>query len=286
MPHCKRVQAIDDVGHGCSLLPFNGERVLPTPKSRSFELPGDRLQYAPDRPADMQHVKLVITLDFDQETVSGTAYTTFSALYEEVRTVSFDAFELQIEKVLLENGLELAYTTTDKKLIVTLDRIYHHGEVFTIAVQYHAKPRIGLHFTKPAPEDPTRPVQAWTFGQPRYHSYWFPCHDAPNDRARTEIIVTVPSQFLTVSNGNLIEVIDNGATKTHHWRHDVPHAVYLVSLVVGDFAVIQDDYNKGKPVTYYVRKDREEAARLYMGKTPEMMRFFSEFTGVEYPYDK
>src|SRR5437016_587015 len=118
---------------------------------------------------------------------------------------SFEAIELQIEKVSLENGPELAYSTTDKKLIVTLDRVYHHGEVFTIAVQYHAKPRIGLHFIKPVPEDPTRPVQAWTFGQPRYHSHWFPCHDAPNDRATTEIIATVPSQFLTVSNGNLIE---------------------------------------------------------------------------------
>ncbi len=233
----------------------------------------------------MKHVKLVITLDFDQETIAGTAYTTFSALYEEVRTVSFDAIELQIEKVSLENGPELVYTTTGKKLIVTLDRIYHHGEVFTIAVQYNAKPRSGLHFIKPIPEDPTRPIQAWTFGQPRYHSYWFPCHDAPNDRATTEMIATVPSQFLTVSNGNLTEVVDNGATKTHHWRHDIPHAVYLVSLVVGDFAVIQDSY-KGKPVTYYVRKDREEDALFYMGKTPEMMRFFSEFTGVEYPYHK
>ncbi|HEY4036891.1 MAG TPA: M1 family aminopeptidase [Ktedonobacteraceae bacterium] len=285
MTHCKHAQAIDDVGHNYGLLLFSGESRLPTPKSRSFELPGDRLQYAPDRPADMQHVKLVITLDFDQETIAGTVYTTFSALYEEVRTISFDAIELQIEKVSLENGPELVHTTTDKKLIVTLDRIYHHGEVFTIAVQYHAMPRIGLHFIKPIPEDPTRPVQAWTFGQPRYHSYWFPCHDAPNDRATTEVIATVPSQFLTVSNGNLIEVIDNGATKTHHWRHDVPHAVYLISLVVSDFAVIEDNY-QGKPVTYYVRKDRQEDAPLYMGQTPEMMRFFSEFTGVEYPYDK
>ena len=285
MTHCKHAQAIDDVGHNYGLLLFSGESRLPTPKSRSFELPGDRLQYAPDRPADMQHVKLVITLDFDQETIAGTAYTTFSALYEEVRTISFDAIELQIEKVSLENGPELAYTTTDKKLIITLDRVYHHGEVFTIAVQYHAKPRIGLHFIKPIPEDPTRPVQAWTFGQPRYHSYWFPCHDAPNDRATTEVIATVPSQFLTVSNGNLIEVIDHGATKTHHWRHDVPHAVYLISLVVSDFAVIEDNY-QGKPVTYYVRKDRQEDAPLYMGQTPEMMRFFSEVTGVEYPYDK
>src|SRR4051794_5980867 len=104
MAHCKCVQAIDNIGHSFSLQLFNGESILPAPKSRSFELPGDRLQYAPDRPADMQHVKLVIALDFDQETVAGTVYTTFSALYEEVRTISFDAIELQIEKVSLEDG--------------------------------------------------------------------------------------------------------------------------------------------------------------------------------------
>ncbi|GAC1618085.1 MAG: M1 family metallopeptidase [Ktedonobacteraceae bacterium] len=128
-------------------------------------------------------------------------------------------------------------------------------------------------------------MQAWTFGQPQYHSYWFPCHDAPNDRSTTEIIATVPSQFMTVANGNLVSVIDNGATKTHHWRHDVPHATYLISLVVSDFAVIEDFYN-GKPVNYYVRPDRKNDAHFYMGKTPAMMRFFSEYTGVEYPYDK
>ncbi|MBV8696038.1 MAG: M1 family metallopeptidase [Ktedonobacteraceae bacterium] len=256
----------------------------PVPKARSFELPGDREQYAPDRPADVKHVKLVIRLDFERETISGTAYTTFSALYDELTTITFDTVELHVESVSLEDGRQLAYTTTDRKLTVTLDRPYHYGEEFTIAIVYHAKPRSGLFFVKPAPEDATRPTQAWTFGQPRYHSAWFPCHDAPNDRATTEIIVTVPAQFLTVSNGRLLSVIDNGATKTYHWRHDVPHATYLVSLVVGDFAVIEDSYN-GKPVNYYVRKDRKDEAHFYLGKTPQMMRFFSDYTGVEYPYD-
>ncbi len=277
-----------DLGDGYSLFFLDSHHVheqIPTPKSRSFELPDDRVQYAPDRPADVRHVKLDIALDFEQETVRGTVYTTFSALYEEVTTVTFDAVELHIEQVVQANGTRLAYHTTDKKLIVTLDHPYKHGEHFTIAVTYHAKPRTGFHFIKPAPEDPTRPLQAWSFGQPRYHSHWFPCHDAPNDRATTEIIVTVPAQFLTVSNGNLLGVTDNGATKTHHWRHDVPHAAYLISLVVCDFAVIEDSYH-GKPVTYYVRKDRKDDAPLLMGKTPAMMRFFSEFTGVEYPYDK
>src|SRR6266487_666885 len=195
---------------------------------------------------------------------------TFVALYEEVKTIAFDAIALHIERVTLNGGKELQYSSDDKKLFVTLDRPYQHGEAFNIAVEYHVRPRTGLHFIKPAPEDATRPVQAWTFGQPRYHSYWFPCHDAPNDRATSEIIVTVPAQFITVSNGNLIGVTDKGNTKTHHWRHDIPHAAYLISLVVGEFAVIEDSYN-GKPVNYYVRPDRKNDARFYMGKTPEMM---------------
>jgi aminopeptidase N len=283
LPHCDRTNLVD-IGDGYSLLFLHSQHVH-TPKDRSFTLPGDRVHYAPDRPADVRHVRLVVSLDFEQETVSGTVYTTFSALYEEVKTITFDAVELHIEQVALADGAKLAFTSTDKKLIVTLDRPYHHGETFTIAVTYHAKPRIGFHFIKPAPEDPTRPVQAWSFGQPRYHSRWFPCYDAPNDRATTEIIVTAPAQFLTISNGNLRSVIDNGETKTHHWQHDVPHATYLISLVVGEFAVIEDTYN-GKPVTYYVRKGRKDDALLLMGKTPQMMRFFSDFTGVEYPYDK
>ncbi|MBV9691136.1 MAG: M1 family metallopeptidase [Ktedonobacteraceae bacterium] len=268
------------LGDDCSLHHFHS----PLPRARSFELPGDHEQYAPDRPADVKHVKLVITLDFERETISGTAYTTFSALYDELTTIAFDTVELHVESVTLEGGQQLAYTTTDRKLTVTLDRPYHYDEGFTIAIVYHAKPRSGLFFVKPAPEDAARPTQAWTFGQPRYHSAWFPCHDAPNDRTTTELIVTVPAQFLTVSNGKLLAVIDNGTTKTHHWRQDVPHATYLVSLVVGDFAVIEDSYNS-KPVNYYVRKDRKNDAHFYLGKTPQMMRFFSDYTGVEYPYD-
>jgi aminopeptidase N len=283
LEHCNRAQAMM-LEQGYTLFSLQQHAHAPVPKARSFELPGDSVHYAPNRPADVKHVKLEITLDFEQETISGTASTTFFTLYDNLKTITFDAVKLHVEGVTLD-GQALEFRNDGKKLIVTLDREYHYGETFTIVVTYFAKPRIGLHFMKPTPDDPSRPVQAWTFGQPQYHSHWFPCHDSPNDRATTEIIVTVPAQFLTVSNGNLLSVTDNGATRTHHWRHDVPHAAYLVSLVVGDFAVIEDSYN-GHPVTYYVRPDRKDDAHFYFGKTPEMMRFFSEYTGVEYPYDK
>ncbi|WP_376793491.1 M1 family aminopeptidase [Thermogemmatispora sp.] len=258
----------------------------PPPKARAFELPGDRLHYAPDRPADITHVRLEISLDFERETVSGTAWTSFTALYDEVRTIAFDAVELHIERVMLESGQELRYSLEPERLIVSLDRPYRYGESFTVGVRYWAQPRIGLNFNKPTPDDPTRPVQVWTFSQTWYHRHWFPCHWMPNDRATTEIIVTVPAHFVTLSNGELLSVRDNGdGTRTHHWRHDVPHPAYLISLVVGDFAVIEDRYGD-LPVTYYVRPDRRDDARLLMGKTPAMIDFFSRYLDYPYPYRK
>jgi aminopeptidase N len=282
MARCNRAQAIS-LGDGYSMFFLQEYDRIPNPVARTFALPGDTPHYPPDRPADVKHIKIDITLDFEQETISSTVYTTFTTLFEEIQSISFDAVELHVQKVTIDDN-EARHSASDKKLTVQLDRPYQHGEEFTVAITYNAKPRTGLHFIKPAPEDPTRPVHAWTFGQPRYNSYWFPCHDAPNDRATTEIIATVPAQFLAIANGNLLEVKHNDATRTYHWRHDVPHAAYLVSLVVGDFAVIEDSY-KGKPVTYYIRKDRQDEASLYMGKTPAMMALFSDFTGVEYPYD-
>src|SRR6266571_4886879 len=137
MKSCNRAHIID-LKEGYSLYLLGESSLAPTPRARSFELADDHVQYAPDRPADVKHIKLVITLDFEQETVSGTVSATFSTLYEEVKSVSFDAIDLQIERVTLNGGKELAFSNDGKKLTVTLDRPYQHGEEFTVAVEYHA----------------------------------------------------------------------------------------------------------------------------------------------------
>src|SRR6266446_3172179 len=125
MNSCNRAHIID-LKEGYSLYLLGESSLAPTPKARSFELADDHVQYAPDRPADVKHVKLDITLDFEQETVSGTVYTTFSTLYDDLKTISFDAVELHVERVTLEDGKELVSSTDAKKLIVTLDRPYQH----------------------------------------------------------------------------------------------------------------------------------------------------------------
>jgi aminopeptidase N len=273
---CEQLQARSGVPLGNGLDdPYN------------FALPGDRPHYAPDRPADVAHVALNLALDLDAQRVSGVVTTTFRALFDDLRSVQLSASELEIERVTLVGGPALRATQNGRRLVIELDRPYQHSETFAIEIAYAAHPRIGLHFVQPGPDDPTRPVQAWTQGQPETNHFWFPCHDSPNDRATTALSVTVPAKYFALSNGRL-DHVDEGArsgTKTYHWRHDIPHPAYLVTLVVGEFAAVQDSWD-GIPVTYYVRPDREADARTMMGKTPDMLAFYSERFGVRYPYEK
>lgn len=65
MAYCDRVHALE-FGDGYSALFLDTQHMgglsgaQPVPKARSFELPGDAMHYAPDRPADVRHVKLVM----------------------------------------------------------------------------------------------------------------------------------------------------------------------------------------------------------------------------------
>jgi aminopeptidase N len=257
------------------------------PASPEYALPGDRVVYAPDRPADVRHLDLDLTLDFATQTLRGAVTTTFSALFEELRQVTFDAAELAVERVTLAaTDAALDFWADGEKLRVRLDRAYRYGEEFAVRVEYQARPRAGFTFVRPTEGDPALPVQAWSMGETEYHHYWFPCHDYPNDRATTALTCTVPGSFLVISNGRLVEARENpDGTKTYVWRMDVPFPAYLLTLVAGEFAELRDAW-RDVPVTYYVPRGREEDGRRMLGKTPRMIAFFSERFGVDYPYPK
>jgi aminopeptidase N len=254
---------------------------------RGFALPGDRPTYAPDRPADVRHLDINVTLIFPEHSISAVVTTDFSVLFEQIQVVSFDAAELQIKQVTLAGaGIPLAFWTESEKLYVRLDRIYYYGEEFGITVEYRAEPRTGLYFVAPTEGNPDLPIQAWTQGETEYQHHWLICHDFPNDRATTRLQATVPGGFFALSNGQLTEARDNeDGTRTYTWQQDVPFPAYLVTLVAGEFSELSDTW-RDVPVTYYVAHGREADGLRMLGKTPKMMEFFSEKFGVDYPYVK
>jgi len=98
--------------------------------------------------------------------------------------------------------------------------------------------------------------------------------------------MTVPSKFVTLSNGKLMSQKKNSdGTRTDYWKMDLPHAPYLFFMGLGDFAKVTDKW-KGKEVSYYVDKEYSSVARKIFGLTPEMISYFSKITGVDYPWIK
>ena len=60
---------------------------------------------------------------------------------------------------------------------------------------------------------------------------------------------------------------------------------YLISYVVGDYVKVEDSYND-IPVNYWVYKENQSETMRSFGLTTDMMKYFGEMTGIEYPFEK
>jgi aminopeptidase N len=56
-------------------------------------------------------------------------------------------------------------------------------------------------------------------------------------------------------------------------------------MAIGDYAVVKDSW-RGKEVSYYVEHEFEPYAKAIFGNTPEMLTFFSNTLGIEFPWQK
>ncbi|MEO0940721.1 MAG: M1 family metallopeptidase [Cyanobacteria bacterium J06642_12] len=255
-------------------------------KHKSFTRPGATPHYTPDRPGQVNHIRLELDVRIDAQEIEGTCTIRLTPVRDGIRTVTLDAVDLEIQTVRC-NGIEQSFDYDGERLIISLEPATSAGEPLELAIAYAARqPQRGIYFIAPDEHYPNKPVQVWTQGEDEDSRYWFPCFDYPGQLATTEILATVSEPYSAVSNGALVEVTEAGnGKKTFHWSQQEVHPSYLVALAIGDFAELQDEWN-GKPVTYYVEKGREEQARITMGKTPEMVDFFSKNFGYDYAYPK
>ncbi len=256
-------------------------------KYKPFTLPGATVHYARDRDFDVQHVKLDLDVDPEEKKLDGTAHISLTPIIGNLTRLELDAVELDVKDVKLSTGRISSFENTGRKLTVYLEKALKTGENTTVTVRYSAEPRRGLYFIGPDKAYPDKAYQAWTQGEDEDNRYWFPSYDYPNERATSEMVVTVPSKYLAISNGALVETKENKTkgTKTYHWKQDTPHPNYLTSLVVGEFSVIKEKAEDIE-LQYYIPKGREEDGKRSFEKTPKMVRFFSEYFGLKYPYPK
>ncbi len=246
---------------------------------------------------DLVHTKLKVNFDFDKQEMNGEAWITLSPHFYPIQKVVLDAKAMLVKEVAM-GGKQLKYNYDDYQIDIELPKTYTKEEEYTLYVKYIARPEKvkqkgslaitsakGLYFINPQGKIKNKPTQVWTQGETESSSCWFPTIDAPNQKTSQEIYITVPDKYKTLSNGKLISQTKSGTSRTDYWKFDKKHAPYLFFMGVGEYEVVKDDY-KGIPIEYYVEKEYAPYARDIFGLTPEMMGFFSEKLGIEYPWSK
>lgn len=252
------------------------------PMQRPFAFPGARPRYAPDRVVDVEHYAIHVHVHFDERRIDGTCALTIRPILEAVARLELDAVEMDIDDVIAD-GAALPRSYDGKRLVIRFPRPLEPGRSHIVTVAYRTTPRRGLYFVGPDEGYPDRRKQLWSQGQDEDSRHWFPCFDAPNQKSTTELVATVPASFFALSNGDLKDVARQGDEVRYHWKLDVPHSCYLVTLAAGELVEVRDEW-KGVAVRYYVEPGREDDARRTLGKTPQMLECFSTRFGVRYPY--
>ena len=256
-----------------------------TDSHKSFELPGARPHYNPDRPGQVEHIFLDLVLDIPNQSFQGTCTLHLNPVRSGIETLTLDAVNLEIKGVKIDQ-IQQEFSYDGEQLQIYLHQPTITNQLIKLVIHYGVThPQRGLYFISPSKDYPNKPIQVWTQGEDEDSRFWFPCFDYPGQLATSEIRVQVPKQYLAISNGELIHTETKGKTKIYHWSQKQVHPTYLMTLAVGDFAEIKDEWKK-IPVLYYVEKNRKDDALRSMGKTPQMIEFFSEYFGYAYPYPK
>lgn len=269
-------------------------------------LPSFRANYQPSatRLIDLLHTRLEVRPDWKKLWLYGKATITAKPYFSPANVMDLDARGMEIRRVaFLTNANDtgtLLFSYNKSVLHITLPQLFQRTDSFRVFIDYIAKPDEltdlggsasissdkGLYFINPDGTVPGKPTQLWSQGETQANSVWFPTIDRPNEKMTEEILITTEQKYVTLSNGLMIHSTPNtDGTRTDHWKMDLPHSTYLVMIAIGDFAIVKDTW-RGKEVNYYVEPEFAPYARNIFGRTPQMLEFFSNRFGVEYPWPK
>lgn len=250
---------------------------------------------------DLVHTKLVVSFDYNKSWMYGKEWVTLQPHFYDTDSLTLDAKGMEIKEIAVVKGkskIPLKYSYDNMQLRITLDKTYKSGEKYTVYLDYISKPdelklegsaaiteAKGLYFINPKGET-NEHTEIWTQGETESNSAWFPTIDKPDQKTTQEISMTVPSKYVTLSNGLLVHQQKNAdGTRTDDWKMDLPNSPYLFFMGVGDYVIVKDKYKK-MDVDYYVEKEYAPVAKKIFGETPAMIGFFSKILGVPYVWPK
>ncbi len=240
---------------------------------------------------DLKHYNLKVEVVPDEKFIRGSNTITYQVL-EKKNVMQIDLQPPMKIDSLFQNGKKLKFETEGNAHFITLVKKQKRGKDYALTIYFSGKPMEaknapwdgGFTWTKDSNGKPFIATSNQGIGA----SIWWPnkdhYYDEPEDGI--QLSVTVPKNLMNVSNGRLINTIDNGKTKTWIWNVVNPINNYGVNINIGDyvnFSEVYDGIKGALDMDYYVLRDNLEKAKKQFKQAPLMMDAFEYWFGP-YPF--
>ena len=219
--------------------------------------------------------------------IFGRARLNVLIVAEELRSLSLNmADRLAVISVHSHNN-RLHFVHRDDHLEISFERPCNANSELEVTIDYEGSPAgRGLIFD----EHNSIPM-IYSYGLPFTAQHWFPCKDAPADKADSaDIAITVPASLIAASNGRLARTTTNSdGTTTYYWEVRYPIYPDVISVAVTNYATFTLPYHYRQSevmlMPFYVYPEDLEKARKQFAVLPEMMKHHEAAFG-EYPFLK
>ncbi len=259
-------------------------------KARAFarlaKNPRARIAYSGDETIDINYYKLNLNLSYSPKNLVAETTIRF------ITKASSNTFFLDLSSLLATdsvraNGQKINFIHKNDKLTLNFSRTVVLNELVSVVVYYHGIP-LNNSFTFGTINN-GRSNAIFSLSEPYGASDWFPCKDNPADKAdSSDVWITAPSYFTSVSNGTLEHVINNATTKTYRWKNRYPIAHYLISVACSNYSQYNNFFkysNKDSMlVSHFVQPDNFTTTNKgLLDQTVTMLGLFSNKFGL-YPF--
>lgn len=244
---------------------------------------------------DVKFYRLNLWIDPATRRIGGSGYTRAVAL----DTLSEFVLDLNsnyaVDSVKWEVAGDtlLGFLFTSGRIWIALPHTASPGDTLAVEVFYSGAPKVsgnppwddGFVWSTSQSGKPWAGVACETEGG----DCWWPSKDHPSDEPDSVgLNFTVRSDLICVSNGKLIDTVDNlDGTKTFRWFVSNPINNYGVTFYLGDFVRIPVSYTSvtGEvvPSEYWFLPERQAAAIAHIALFLRDMRYLEETCGP-YPF--